>query len=73
MCYGFVVSYLSNKSNCYPALPEAWVPGDYIELLALPHTLLRGAMVNRTYGTQKKTYIYPFLLTIVGPIYYGPP
>ena len=25
-------------------------------------TVLRGATVNRTYGTHKKTYFYPFLL-----------
>jgi len=36
--------------------------------------LLRGAIVNRTYGTDKDLlYIYLFLLTIFGPIYYGPP
>ena len=32
-----------------------------------------GTMVNRTYGTHKKHYIYLFLPTIFGPIYYGPP
>lgn len=30
-------------------------------------------IVNRTYGTHKNLYIYLFLLTIFGPIYYGPP
>ena len=35
--------------------------------------LLRGAILNRTYGTHKNLYIYLLLLTILGPIYYGPP
>ena len=35
--------------------------------------LLRGAIVNRTYGIYKNLYISPFLLTIFGPINYGPP
>ena len=37
--------------------------------------LLRGAILNRTYGIHKKllgVYISLFLLTISGPIYYGP-
>ena len=32
---------------------------------------LQGTIVNRTYGTHKNLDIYLFLLTIVGPIYYG--
>ena len=38
-------------------------------------TLLRGAIVNRTYGIHNTLYISLFLLliTIFGPIYYGPP
>ena len=35
--------------------------------------LLRGAIVNRTYDTHKNLYIKPFLLTIFGPVNYGPP
>ena len=35
--------------------------------------LLRGVIVNRIYGTHKNLYIYLFLITIFGPIYYGPP
>ena len=34
--------------------------------------LLRGTIVNRTYGTHKKLYIFLFLLTKFGPIYHGP-
>ena len=34
---------------------------------------ISGAIVNRTYGTHKNLYIYLILLTIFGPIYYGPP
>ena len=37
------------------------------------HELLRGAIVNRTYGIHKNLYIHRFLPTIFGPIYYGPP
>ena len=35
--------------------------------------LLRGTIVNRTYGIHKNHDISPFLLTIFGPITYGPP
>ena len=34
--------------------------------------LLRGGIVNRTYGTDKNLYVYLFLQTIFGPIYYAP-
>ena len=32
-----------------------------------------GAIVNRTYGLHKNLYIKPFLLTVFGPVNYGPP
>ena len=35
--------------------------------------LLRGTIVNRTYRIDKNLYIQQLLLTIFGPIYYGPP
>ena len=35
--------------------------------------LLRGTIVNRTYGAHKNPYIYIFLPTIFGPIYDGSP
>ena len=35
--------------------------------------LLRGTIVNRTYGKHKSLYVNLFLPTIFGPIYYGPP
>ena len=35
--------------------------------------LLRGALVNRTYGVHKNPYISPFLPTIFGPVNYAPP
>ena len=34
--------------------------------------LLRGTVVNRTYAIYKNLSIYLFLVTIFGPIYYGP-
>ena len=37
------------------------------------NTLLRGTILNRTYGEYKNLYISLILLTIFGPIYYGPP
>ena len=40
---------------------------------ALWRKLLRGGMVNRTYGTHKNLYISFFLPTVFGPINYGPP
>ena len=42
-------------------------------LLSREELLLRGTRVNRTYGTHKKLDTYVFLLTVFGPIYYGPP
>ena len=42
-------------------------------LLVAYRLLLRGTIVNRTYGIDKNLYIHPFLLTIFGVIYYGPP
>ena len=41
---------------------------------ALDYTtvLLRGNIVNRTYGIHKNLYVNPFLLTIFGPVNYGP-
>ena len=35
--------------------------------------LLRGTLVNTTYGGHKNLYIHLFLPTIFGPIYYRPP
>ena len=35
--------------------------------------LLREAIVNRTYGRRANPYIHLFLISIFGPIYYGPP
>ena len=40
--------------------------------LRAPSVLLRGTLVNRTYGKHKNLNIYLFLLTLFGPIYYGP-
>ena len=35
-------------------------------------TVVRGTIVNRMYGTHKNLRKSIFLLTIVGPIFYGP-
>ena len=42
-------------------------------LTQVPARVLRGTILNRTYSTHKNLYISLFLLTIYGPIYYGPP
>ena len=51
----------SSRSLSCPPTPSYRVP------------LLRGAIVNRTYGAHKKLYFCLYLLTVFGPIYYGPP
>ena len=45
----------------------------HCRMTAVDEILLRGTItiVNRTYGTHKNLYIYLFLLTIFGPIYYA--
>ena len=35
--------------------------------------ILRGTIVNRTYGIHKNLYVQAFLPTIFGPVNYGPP
>ena len=40
--------------------------------MCLHTAVLRGTTVNRTYGTYSNLDISVFLLTIFGPIYYGP-
>ena len=42
-------------------------------LTVLSTVVLRGTIVDRACGIHKKLQIWPFLLTIFGPIYYGPP
>ena len=37
------------------------------------HAFIRGTIVNRTYGTHKNLCTHLFLLTIFGPVYFGPP
>ena len=44
----------------------------FLALAALVSLLLRGTLVNRTYGTHKNLYISLFLRTLFGPIYYSP-
>ena len=43
--------------------------------LSTRYQLIQGAIVNRnykSYGIDKNLYIYPFLLTTLGPINYSP-
>ena len=43
-------------------------------MIGIPYMIIiRGTILNRTYGTHKNLYKSLFLLTIFGPIYYGPP
>ena len=46
-------------------------PGTVVVVVVV--VVLRGTIVNRTYGIHKNLYIKPFLLAIFGPINYGPP
>ena len=46
------------------AVRANWVKSGY--------PLLRGTLLNRTYGLYKNLYISLFLLTIFGPVYYDP-
>ena len=38
-----------------------------------PALLLRGTILDKTYGTDKNLYILLFYYQKFGPIYYGPP
>ena len=69
-------------SRCEAAIPVTavlsaadWSAGILLLLLLLyTIIILRGAIVNGTYGIiDENLYIYPFLLAILGPINYGPP
>ena len=50
---------VSSRVLCYPCV--------------FGSVLLRGTVLNRTYGTHKNLYISRFLLTTFDPIYYGSP
>ena len=43
------------------------------QLLLIVGVVLRGTIVNRTYGTDKNLYVEAFLPTIFSPVNYGPP
>ena len=50
--------------------------GERVEDKEATKGYLRGAIVNRTYGTHKNlylVYIKVFLVTIIGPSNHGPP
>ena len=70
--------------NCFLIKLTAVQPDEHIPKLTLilgvlyhkkycRTLLLRGGIVNRTYGTDEKLYIHLSSLTICGPICYGPP
>ena len=50
-----------------------WSCHPYASSLHKRFLVLRGTLVNRTYGGHKNLHIYLFLLTIFGPTYYRPP
>ena len=69
-------NYRCSRGGRGPVAEGAWgCGGDEAKSHHFQSGLLRGTMVNinRTYGTQKHLHVYLFLLTIFGPIYYGPP
>ena len=45
----------------------------FLSTYAFRLLILRGAIVNRTYGLHKNLYVQQFLLAIFGPVNYGPP
>ena len=47
--------------------------GPYLLAPSKLDSLLRGAIVNRTHDIHKNLYNTLLLLSIFGPIYYGPP
>ena len=65
----------SNRGAHIPFEPVQYfaVGGLGTNVSRCPRHLLRGTIVNRTYVLHKNLYISPFLLTIFGPINYGPP
>ena len=67
----FMCSVGPTRGLLVSSVKGAGVDTDLTLLLIV--TLLRGAILNRTYGTHKTLYISLFLLTIFGPIYYAPP
>ena len=66
---------LNTKTLCtLHVIPQHPIRKQYVSSVYIAESLLlRGTLVNRTYGVHKKLYIQPFLLTIFGPINYGPP
>ena len=76
---------MDRSSGVAAGTHESWKEGDLADLAVGEKgkgrvilfkrwtELLRGTTVNRTCRTHKNLYIQPFLLTIFGPINYGPP
>ena len=57
-----------NNNKIWPLARLA--PDDIVTFRGL---VLRGVIVNRTYVTHKKRYIYVFIVTTFGPVYYNAP
>ena len=57
----YQVLVIVNQCEVHKFIPGTW------------YILLRGTILNRTYGTHKNLHISLLLLTIFGPIYCGPP
>ena len=65
---------LPPKGNLVPGYSVYVAMASYaVSRVAYADMLLRGTIVNRTYGTHENLRVYLFLLTKFGPIYYGPP
>ena len=67
-CFSLILLLRHKRSRAWHGGRRAW----FFSVLVVK-LLLRGTIVNRTYGIHKNPYIEPFLLTIFGPINYGPP
>ena len=51
---------------------KRWTSAVDVHFCTVVH-ILRGTIVNGTYGIHKNLYISSFLLTLFGPLNYGPP
>ena len=71
-CVFVGVRYSSHSRDWLRPGSKNWGYPIYLFMILLT-LLLRWTLVNRTYGGHKNLYIYLFLPTIFGSIYYRPP
>ena len=67
--HGLPFRWLASRSR---RIQRSSIRRDFHLAVMFLRMVLRGAIVSRTYVIHKNLYIYLILLTIFGPIYYGP-